>query len=86
MYPVIGVRDLVIAELSDDNDTTLTYKPVEEIEDLVSISLTDNSGDAEPYYADDVEKGRISKQAKIGITVELLAAKVETIASSLPHH
>lgn len=85
MNPIIGARDLVTAELLTDTSSALTYEAVKTIEGLVDVSITDNSGDADPFYADDVEKGRISKQAKLGVTIEILATAVQTIADFFGH-
>lgn len=85
MNPVIGARDLVAAKLTADTTTALTYEAVDEIEGLIGVELPDQSGEATPYYADDVEKGRISKQAKLGCTLEILATDVDTIALFFGH-
>lgn len=85
MKPIIGARDLVTAKLLTDTEAALTYEEVAPIEGLVDVSITDKSGEAEPFYADDVEKGRISKQAKLGVTLEVLAAEVATIAQFFGH-
>lgn len=85
MNPVVGVRDLVAAKLTTDSKTALTYEAVVEIEGLMGVELPDNSGEAKPYYADDVEKGRITSQAKLGVTLEILAAEKATIAKFYGH-
>lgn len=85
MNLIIGARDLVIAKQTADSSTALTYETVEKVEGLVSVSIKDNSGEQKPYHADDVEKGRLSSQAKMGITIELLAAAKATIAKFYGH-
>lgn len=85
LYPVKGARDLVMAKLTADSSTALTYSTVEDVEGLVEISVEDISGESQPYYADDVEKGRVNKQAKMKVVVELLAAAKATIATIYGH-
>lgn len=80
MNPIIGLEGLVTAELQTDTASALTYKAVEEIEGLVEVAMEDISGDAKPFYADNVEKGRVNAQAKVRLRITLLAAAKKTLA------
>lgn len=84
-HPIIGLEGLVTAKLTADSASALTYEAVESIPDLVEVTIEDNSGDSEAKYADNVEKYRISKEAKMKLTLELLASDTQTIADIFGH-
>lgn len=85
MAVIIGVKDLVTAEVNVDSSTALTYKTIEEVPDLVEVSVEDITGDAEIQYADDVEKYRVNKTAKMRISITLLSYSKETEAAFFGH-
>lgn len=85
MNPIIGLCDLVTAELTADTASTLTYGTIETIEGLVNVQLEDASADSEPKYADNAEKFRLYKQAKMKLTIELLATAHATIGKIYGH-
>jgi phi13 family phage major tail protein len=85
MNPIIGLCDLVTAELTADTSSTLTYGTIESIEGLVDVGLEDSSADSEPKYADNVEKFRLYKSAKMKLVIEFLAIAQATLAKFYGH-
>lgn len=85
MYPILGLESLVTAELTADTSTALTYGTVSAVEGLVDVQLDDGSSDSEAKYADNREKFRLFKQAKLKLTIELLAAAQSTLAAFYGH-
>jgi phi13 family phage major tail protein len=85
MDPIIGLCDLVTAELTADTSTTLTYGTIESVEGLVDVGLEDASADSEPKYADNAEKYRLYKSAKMKLTIEFLAIAQATLAKFYGH-
>lgn len=85
MNPIIGLRDLVTAELLTDTTEELTYDTVEPIEGLIDVTIDDDSPESEGIYADNVEKFTLLKSARVRFTVELLAAQESMIAKIFGH-
>ncbi len=85
MNPIIGLEALVTAEQTADTSSALTYGTIEPIEGLVDVQLEDSSADSEPKYADNAEKFRLFKQAKMKLTIELLATEIATLAKFYGH-
>jgi phi13 family phage major tail protein len=85
MYPILGLEGLVTAELTADTSSALTYGAVSAVEGLIDVQLEDSSADSEPKFADNYEKFRLYKQAKMKLTIELLAAAQSTLAAFYGH-
>lgn len=51
----IGLKDVVLAPLTEDTEATLTYGTLQKIAGAIEASITPNNGDENVQYADDVE-------------------------------
>ncbi len=51
----IGLKNMVIAPLTEDNETTLTYGDLQLVAGAIEASVTPNNTDPQVQYADDVE-------------------------------
>lgn len=85
MDPIIGLEGLVAAKLTADSASALSYGAVEPVMYAVDVQIEDKSADSEPKYADNKEAFRLYKNAKIGLTIELLAAAQATLAQFYGH-
>ena len=51
----IGLKNMVIAPLTEDNETTLSYGDLQLVAGAIEASVTPNNTDPQVQYADDVE-------------------------------
>ena len=51
----IGLKNMVIAPLTEDNETTLTYGDLQLVAGAIEASVTPNNTDPQIQYADDIE-------------------------------
>ena len=85
MDPILGLEGLVTAKMTSDKAGELKYRAVQTVEGLVDVQIEDASADSEPKYADNLEKFRLEKDAKMKLTIELLAAAHDTLAEFFGH-
>lgn len=55
MKSVIGLKNVVIAQLLTDTDEETTYDTPEAVEGAIDMSITPNNADPDVQYADDIE-------------------------------
>ena len=53
--PTVGLKNLVLAPLLEDTETTLTYGPLQLIAGAIEASVTPGNADPDVLYADDIE-------------------------------
>lgn len=51
----VGLKNLVIAPLTVDNETTVTYGPLQLVAGAIEASITPDNADPDVQYADDIE-------------------------------
>lgn len=67
---LIGLKDLVTAELLTDTTAELTYGAVESVAGAIMVELKDESGEADVQDADDVEYDRLYPPPLTGLSME----------------
>lgn len=71
MKSVIGLRNVVIAQLLTDTDSTTTYDDPESIEGAIDMSITPNNSDPDVQYADDIEFDVIQPDPEVTVALEM---------------
>ncbi|MEA5066810.1 MAG: hypothetical protein VB065_12250 [Eubacteriales bacterium] len=51
----VGLKNMVLAPLTDDTEATLTYGPLQLVAGAIEASVTPENADPEVQYADDIE-------------------------------
>ena len=86
VYSPIGLRDVVIAELTADPDGGApTYGEVEPLVGAIDFDISDNSGDPDAQYYDDGEHDVILPDPELKGTLELADIPPEKYAKLLGH-
>lgn len=82
MSRIIGVRDLHIAKITQDNSEGTTYASPAKVPSLISIEIADNSENV-TFYSDDVVEQVIPAFSGKEVTVELgyLSHEIEAMIS-----
>ena len=70
MKSVIGLKNVVIAQLLTDTDEETTYDTPEAVEGAIDMSITPNNADPDVQYADDIEFDVIQPDPDIRAGIE----------------
>ena len=84
VYSPIGLRDVVIAELTADPDGGApTYGAVEPLVGAIDFDISDNSGDPDAQYYDDHEADVVIPDPELKGTIEIADLPPEKVAMLL---
>ena len=71
MKSVIGLKNVVIAQLLTDTDEETTYDTPEAVEGAIDMSITPNNADPDVQYADDIEFDVIQPDPEVTVALEM---------------
>ena len=71
MKSVIGLKNVVIAQLLTDTDEETTYDTPEAVEGAIDMSITPNNADPDVQYADDIEFDVLYPDPKLSFSLKL---------------
>ena len=67
----IGLKNMVIAPLTEDNETTLTYGDLQLVAGAIEASVTPNNTDPQIQYADDIEFDTLYPDPELSFKTEM---------------
>ena len=66
----VGVKNVVIAPLEEDTETTLAYKPLQQLAGAIDIQIAPDNADPDVQYYDDIEGDVVYPDPEIKVTME----------------
>ena len=67
----IGLKNMVIAPLTEDNETTVTYGALQLVAGAIEASVTPNNTDPQIQYADDIEFDTLYPDPELSFKTEM---------------
>lgn len=81
----IGLKNLVMATVTKDDQTSTTYSTVTPLAGAINVSITPEDAEANRQYADDVEYDSITPDSEYTIEMETTGFSVEVMAKLQGH-
>ncbi|MBQ8708349.1 MAG: hypothetical protein IJ523_09715 [Succinivibrionaceae bacterium] len=81
----IGVKNLVFAPLTKDDETGYTYGDLVKAEGTIEVTITPQNTDLDVQYADDVEYDVIAQDPEIEVSVDMASLPVQLQAEIHGH-
>ena len=70
----VGLKDVVIAELTEDTEATLTYGDLQKLAGAIEASITPDNTDPDVQYYDDIEGDVLYPDPELSFKTKMLTA------------